>query len=57
MFLGQGWILETSYRPFYDFNEMTIKRDLSIFISSYLPFLFLPYSHETLFKLIKKMKH
>ena len=44
MFLAQCWRLETSFRPFYGFNEMTIQRDLSIFSSLYLPFLILPYS-------------
>ena len=43
MFLAQYWTLETSFRPFYDFNEMTIKQDLPIFISFYLPFSILPY--------------
>ena len=31
MFLAQCWRLETSFRPFYDFNETTIKWDLAIF--------------------------
>ena len=38
MFLAQQcWRLETSSRPFYDFNEMTLSRDLPIFSSRYLP--------------------
>ena len=31
MFLAQCWRLEISSRHFYDFNEMTVQRDLSIF--------------------------
>ena len=31
MFLAQCWRLEISSRPFYDFNEMAVQRDLSIF--------------------------
>ena len=45
MFLTQCWRLGFSSRPFYDFNEMTIEQYLSIFSSSYLQFLILPYSH------------
>ena len=45
MFLTQCWRLEFSSRPFYDFNEMAIEQYLSIFSSSYLQFLILPYSH------------
>ena len=33
MFLAHCWRLETSSRPFYDFNEMTLEKDLSIFSS------------------------
>ena len=44
MFLAQYWRLKTSSRPFQDFNKMTIKLDLSIFSSWYLPLLILPYS-------------
>ena len=44
MFLAQCWRLEISSRPFYDFNEMTVQRDLSIFSNWYSPFLILPYS-------------
>ena len=44
MFLAQCWRLETSSRPFYDFNEMTIQRDLSIFGTWYLAPLILPHS-------------
>ena len=45
IFLPQCWSLQTSSRPFYDFTEMTLERNLSIFSSSYLPFLILPYLH------------
>ena len=31
LFSAQCWRVETSSRPFYDFHEMTIKRDLSVF--------------------------
>ena len=44
MFLAQCWRLETSSRPFYDFNEMAIYRDLLIFSSWSSPFLILSYS-------------
>ena len=44
MFMAQCWKLETSYRPFYDFIEMTRYRSLAIFNSSHLPFLIVPYS-------------
>ena len=44
MFLAQCWRLETSSRSFYDFNEMTISWDLSIFSSWYVAFLILPFS-------------
>ena len=44
VFLVQCWRLETSSRPFYDFNEITLQRYLSIFSSWYLPFLILSYS-------------
>ena len=50
MFLAQCWRLETSSRPIYDFNEMTIKQDFSVFSSWCLPFfhlflhIFPPYS-------------
>ena len=44
--------LESSFRPFYDFNEMTIQGDLLIVSSLYyLPFLILLYSP------IQKRKH
>ena len=33
IFLAHCWRLETSSRPFYDFNEMTLEKDLSIFSS------------------------
>ena len=41
IFLTQCWGLETSCRPFNDFNKMTMKRDLSVFRSWYLTFLIL----------------
>ena len=41
--MAQCWWLETSFRPFYDFNEIPIQQDLTIFSSWYLPFLILPY--------------
>ena len=31
MYLAQCWRLETSSTPFYDFNEMTMQRDRSMF--------------------------
>ena len=44
MFLAQCWRLETSPRPFYDFNKMTILGDLTVFNSWHLPYLIVPYS-------------
>ena len=41
--MAQCWWPETSFRPFYDFNEIPIQQDLTIFSSWYLPFLNLPY--------------
>ena len=52
MFLAQCWRMETSSRPFYDFNKMTIWRDLSIF-SNWLIFTIF---NSPLFKLSKKIK-
>ena len=43
MLLGECWRLETSSRLFYDFNKMTIQRDLAIFNGRHLPFLIVPY--------------
>ena len=43
MFLTQCWRLETNSRPFYDFNEMAILQELSIFRSWYLLFSIIPY--------------
>ena len=44
MFLTQCLRLDTSSRPFYDFIEMTIERDVAIFSSWQSPFLIVPYS-------------
>ena len=44
MFLDQCWGVETSSRPFYDFNEITILRDVLIFVIWFLKFSILPYS-------------
>ena len=44
MFLAQCWRLETSSMTFYYFIKMTVERDLTIFNSSHLPFLIVPYS-------------
>ena len=38
IFLTQYWRLDTSSSAFYDFNETTIKQDLSIFRNCYSPF-------------------
>ena len=51
MFLAQCWRLDTSSRSFYDFITNTIKQDLVIVNSWYLPFLNNSYSP------FKKKKH
>ena len=43
MILAQCWRLETSSRPFYDLQKITIQRDLAVF-SWHLAFLIAPYS-------------
>ena len=43
MFSTQCWRLKTSSRPFYDFIEITILRNVAISNSWYLPFLIAPY--------------
>ena len=35
MFLAQCWRRETSSRPFYDFNEMTLYRDQFLVVDIY----------------------
>ena len=45
LFLAQCWRLESSFRPFYDFIQMAIERNLVIFNSWHLPFLIVCYSH------------
>ena len=44
MILAECRRLETSSKLFYDFNKMTIERDLDVFNGSHLPFLIVPYS-------------
>ena len=44
LFLPQCWRLKTNFRLFYFFIKMTIKQDLTIFNSWYLPFFIDPYS-------------
>ena len=44
MFWAQCWRPEISFRHFYNFIKMTIKQDLTIFNSRYLPFLTVFYS-------------
>ena len=43
MFSTQCWRLKTSSKPFYDFIEITIQRNVAISNSWYLPFLIAPY--------------
>ena len=44
MFLAECWRLETSFRPLYDFIEMTIQQDLAIFNGWHIPLLIVLYS-------------
>ena len=53
VFLAQCWRLGTSSRLCYNFNEMAIWRDLSIFSSWYYPFLILLYLNFQKLKLWK----
>ena len=56
MFLAQSWRLETSSRPFHDFNEMTIYQDLLIFSSWSSSFLILSYSPFPKIKTAERLK-
>ena len=43
MFLTQCWRLDTTSRPFHNFNEITVQWNLTIFSSWCLPYLILLY--------------
>ena len=53
MFLAQCWRLGTRSRSYYNFNEMAIWQNLSIFSSWYYPFLIVLYLN---FRKIEKLE-